>query len=263
MLLVTRNSKTKLYFQKVLMKKLSLLLLYFFLQCSTLFAFNLEEGLWTDFSGTLGKTNFYLSLYRGTGDSVTGSYYTDGATRKIWVEGIFSYDVLFLKEKQTNKKLAIFKGKVYSTDQDDFIKGFRMERNGGQAQRFEMHVTAKVGGTAQKRYSDVSLTDEQVERFALDVKQAFLSDKKEWLAEQIAYPLTVRLNNGKKLDLQQAKDFIQNYSNIINADFKKRLRVAGCFNLFHNYQGIMMGNGEIWLTSDTENKKMLVMGMNN
>ncbi len=245
------------------MKRIILISLLVWSVSSPLFSLNLQEGLWTDFSGKLGNSNFYLSLYRTNGDSITGSYFIDGATKKIQVAGTFKNEILFLKERNQSNQLAIFKGKVYSTTQDDFIRGFRMERNGGKAQRFDIHVSSMVGGTAEKRYSNVKLADEIVENFALQVKAAFLQNKKEWLAQQIIYPLDIRLGNGQTKSLKNANEFISNFAQIAHAGFKKQLSTVGCFNLFHNYQGIMMGNGEIWLDCDAEQNSMKIVGVNN
>lgn len=244
------------------MKKI-LLLIFILSQTIHLSAFSLEEGLWTDFEGTLNGKKIYLSLYRTTGDSVQGNYCDGIKEKRIALKGTLKNNILFLVEGNVLGFKAIFKGKVVHTENDEIIKGFRAERGGQKAERFEIAVVAKVGGTAEKRYSNAVNNDEEIEAYMKKVKTAFLLSDSKWLAEQMIYPLHVSIGNGKYKDLKDKQEFIKYFAQINNDNFKKALKETCTCNLFHNYQGIMLGSGIIWIDNGPELGRFVVVGVNN
>ena len=244
------------------MKKI-LLLIFILSQTIHLSAFSLEEGLWTDFEGTLNGKKIYLSLYRTTGDSIQGNYCDGIKEQRIAIKGTLKNNILFLVEGNVLGFKAIFKGKVVKTENDEIIKGFRAERGGQKAERFEIAVVAKVGGTAEKRYSNAINNDEEIEAYMKKVKTAFLLSDSKWLAEQMIYPLHVSIGNGKYKDLKDKQEFIKYFAQINNDNFKKALEETCTCNLFHNYQGIMLGSGIIWIDNGPELGRFVVVGLNN
>lgn len=244
------------------MKKI-LLLIFILSQTIHLSAFSLEEGLWTDFEGTLNGKKIYLSLFRTTGDSIQGNYCDGIKEQRIAIKGTLKNNILFLVEGNVLGFKAIFKGKVVKTENDEIIKGFRAERGGQKPERFEIHVVAKVGGTAEKRYSNAVNNDEEIEAYMKKVKTAFLVSDSKWLAEQMIYPLHVSIGNGKYKDLKDKQEFIKYFTQINNDNFKKALKETCTCNLFHNYQGIMLGSGIIWIDNGPEIGRFVVLGVNN
>ncbi len=245
------------------MKKIILLLTYILLQTTHSSAFSLDEGLWTDFEGTLNGKKIYLSLYRTTGDSVQGNYCDGIKEQHIAIKGTLKNNILFLVEGNVLGFKAIFKGKFDDSTGDYFFKGFRAERGGQKAERFEIHVVAKVGGSAEKRYSNALNNDEEIEAYMKKVKNAFLVSDSKWLAEQMIYPLHVSIGNGKYKDLKDKQEFIKYFAQINNDNFKKALKETCTCNLFHNYQGIMLGSGIIWIDNGPELGRFVVVGVNN
>jgi hypothetical protein len=77
------------------------------------------------------------------------------------------------------------------------------------------------------------------------------------------YPCHVSIGNGKTKDLKNEQEFIQYFPQINNDNFKKALKEACTCNLFHNYQGIMLGAGEIWIENGPEPERFVVVGVNN
>lgn len=104
-------------------------------------------------------------------------------------------------------------------------------------------------------YSLCTNEDSQtVESFAATVRQQILD--KDWsaLADNIAFPITVGDRSYANKDEFVAAD----WSSILSAEFFESIENESCENLFCNYQGIMLGNGEVWISEplDASNKSM-------
>ena len=68
------------------------------------------------------------------------------------------------------------------------------------------------------------------------------------LAEEIQYPINVKINS-ELTQIKDKDDLINNYDQIFNADYKQLISNSPTKYLFVNYQGIMLGNGEIWVNN--------------
>lgn len=94
-------------------------------------------------------------------------------------------------------------------------------------------------------YSAVTaLGKEEVEKFALEMKTAYLNKDWKTIAAHIHYPINA--NNEKKCS--NADEFI-NYmkdKKIVDADLKE-MQDEDCKDLFFNGQGICLGTGQIWM----------------
>lgn len=68
------------------------------------------------------------------------------------------------------------------------------------------------------------------------------------LAKAMNFPLNVR-TAGRKLTIKSSKAFIANYSAIMRPSIVKAIESATYGELFVNYQGAMIGQGEVWIGS--------------
>jgi hypothetical protein len=101
-----------------------------------------------------------------------------------------------------------------------------------------------------------NLSKSEVEAFAKEVKDQIL--KKDWtgLAEKVSYPITIAgvTYNGSgefsNADLDAAFD----------TDFMTAIEEESCTDMFCNYQGIMLGNGQVWI-SEVLNDDMTSQGL--
>lgn len=88
------------------------------------------------------------------------------------------------------------------------------------------------------------------ERDARAFLETFLAhvnaDEKEAAAEMILYPKRVFFP-GKEVTVSSAEEFLPYYDEIFTEDYKKRINEAMDEDLFWNYMGVMLGNGEIWI----------------
>jgi len=89
-------------------------------------------------------------------------------------------------------------------------------------------------------------SDEQVYMFVREIK-ANLNNKKT-LSEMVSYPISVNIE-GSKMDIEDEQAFIEYFDQIFNNNVVTAVKESKYEDLFSNYQGIMIGNGEIWIAS--------------
>ena len=68
------------------------------------------------------------------------------------------------------------------------------------------------------------------------------------VSKSISYPIQVYVN-GKRREIRHELDFLKYYHQIFTPEFKMKIQQADPQDLFHNWQGVMLGHGEIWFGS--------------
>lgn len=92
--------------------------------------------------------------------------------------------------------------------------------------------------------------------FSAQIRRAVENDNREWLANQIAFPLLYGSAKHPK-HAKTKKEFFQHYNEIINPYVKKMISnyaQEDDFNLFKNSVGMMIGNGTIWFIETYDEK---------
>ncbi len=89
--------------------------------------------------------------------------------------------------------------------------------------------------------------------------RAYVNDKYK-LAELISYPIYATINK-KRTKIVDEKFFIDNYKQIFNKKVKNAVNNLNYNNLFANYQGVMIKDGEIWIS--IVNNKTKIIAINN
>lgn len=86
-----------------------------------------------------------------------------------------------------------------------------------------------------------SKSKQEVEAFAAAMKASIL--KEDWAAvsEATAYPITIQ--GVEYVDAES----LAHADIALSENYKEALEAASCENLFANWQGIMLGNGEVWI----------------
>jgi hypothetical protein len=80
------------------------------------------------------------------------------------------------------------------------------------------------------------------------LRTAVLADDVGWLSRALdSYPFAVRSNAGE-IKLKNENAFRQHFRTIFNDQMKEIVRTQSPDSLFKNWQGIMIGNGEIWFS---------------
>ena len=125
----------------------------------------------------------------------------------------------------------------------------------------ETPTTEQVSATEEVAVSEAETTEEQtdeasdyyavctshskeeVEAFAQKVKDYILNKDWESLAGTISYPITVG-----DVECSNAEDFKKlAFDEIFTEDFYTALENESCKDMFCNYSGIMLGNGQVWI----------------
>jgi len=96
---------------------------------------------------------------------------------------------------------------------------------------------------------DNDINNEDIQ-FFLKIQHAVVSKDKQWLAGNAFYPLNVYthsdLKHSKLKVIHNKNEFIRNYAIIINKKVELAVKNQDPQRLFKNWQGVMIGNGEIW-----------------
>jgi len=78
------------------------------------------------------------------------------------------------------------------------------------------------------------------------IHEAVANDDAAGVAEWVSYPITVNVG-GKSLTIDDAAQFATEYAAIITGDIKDAILAQKWETLFVNADGIMYGNGQVWL----------------
>ena len=87
------------------------------------------------------------------------------------------------------------------------------------------------------------LSKAEVEQFAREVKDLILASNWAELSERIAYPITV----GGTVYEDGASFAKAPFETLLDTDAIEDIQNESCTDMFCNYSGIMMGNGEVWI----------------
>jgi len=88
------------------------------------------------------------------------------------------------------------------------------------------------------------LTDED-RVFLEQLQNAVANDDRAWIADHVRYPIDATIG-GKTLNVERADDFLAHYDEIINQRVHDAIMAERFETLFKNWQGTMIGRGEVW-----------------
>ena len=208
--------------------------------------FEIEKNTWVDFDGQIGKENIQLSLYRFENGEIEGNYCYKKYETKIQLIGKIVGEKIELNEILNNKVNGHFQGKIF-TDTFDKFEGKWSDSSNKKTSNFKLKLNSINGGTFKHRYLDFYGTDNDVEIFMKKVKKSIIEDDKEWISNHISYPIKTKIDTKKTIIIKSKKELINNFNKIFNKEFKEQIKSFCSCNLFHNYQGVMLGNGQIWI----------------
>ncbi|OPA75279.1 hypothetical protein BVG16_22035 [Paenibacillus selenitireducens] len=79
------------------------------------------------------------------------------------------------------------------------------------------------------------------------LQQAVAKNNRKAVAALMSYPLQVNKQGKSKL-IQSKKQFMKNYDHIMTSQVKKKLLAQQLDQLFVNSEGVMIGDGEMWIS---------------
>jgi hypothetical protein len=216
-------------------------------------ALTLEKNMWHDFEGKIGNSEIQLSIYISNDGHVNGNYCYKKFEKKIFISGTINNDLFEFTELIEDNPNGYLKGSI-STIGNIKLEGTWTNFERTKYLNLNVQHYASCGGTLEHRYMDLFGTDEEVETFMKHVKKSILNNDKEWLSNQVNFPITINTEK-KKLTLINKSQFIQNFEIIFSEEFKLKIKSFCICNLFNNNKGSMIGNGEIWINNSSNSKK--------
>lgn len=224
-----------------------------------------EKGYY-DYKGTI-NTNIpiQMSIYPLEKD-IVGTYYYDKNENELKLKGKAGEKNIILYEyDETGKNTGIFQGTMSTVDK---IEGTWISADNKISYPFILSLEDIISGVEYgKRYDKVvnNKSDQDVENFVSKIKSDILNSNKIQLAEEINYPISVKINK-KIIKIENKDDLIKNYDQIFHVNYKQEISKAPTKHLFVNNQGIMFADGNIWIndvkvTSNTS--KLLITFINN
>ncbi len=121
---------------------------------------------------------------------------------------------------------------------------------------------------ASPDFSVAGLSVSEVESFLDSLKAAVANDDRRAVASLVSYPIRVQLD-GQDTMIASADDFVARYPDIVNDNVKSAVLAQEAAELFVNWQGVMIGRGEVWFSAvyedprDDETYHLRIIAINN
>ncbi|WP_459481166.1 hypothetical protein [Clostridium saccharoperbutylacetonicum] len=219
-----------------------------------------------DYSGTInGNIPIRMSIYPLDKD-IVGTYYYEKYGNEIKLKGkAGDKNIVLYEYDEMGKNTGIFQGTMSTVDK---IEGTWISADKKMSYPFLLSLEGgEPGAEYGKRYAMVvnNKSDQDVENFVSKIQSYIVNDNKENLAEEIRYPINVKIN-GEVIKIQNKDELIKNYGSIFSVDYKASISKAPIKYLFVNYQGIMFAGGNIWINDvmlDNGNSQLKITAINN
>lgn len=98
----------------------------------------------------------------------------------------------------------------------------------------------------------------QVTQFLARLKQAVAADDHAAVSAMVKYPLTIS-SGGRSRTYHNAAALSANYARVFTPEVKAAVAAARPDNLFARAQGVMIGNGEIWMNEVGGSMKIITV----
>lgn len=102
---------------------------------------------------------------------------------------------------------------------------------------------------------------EPYRQFFEQLQKAVAANEKAAVASMIDYPFRARIK-GKAIELRDATHFVQAYDKIVTAKVKHAISSQTYPTMFANWQGVSIGDGEVWFSGVDGNDKIKVIAIN-
>ena len=209
-------------------------------------AYNIDVNMWSDFEGKIGDKDIQLSIYLFENGQIKGNYCYKKYENKIQLTGQLTGDIIELTEFINDKPNGYFQGKVFTNNYDSLC-GYWTDISKTKHLDLKLCLQSMGGGTFEQRYSDFYGKDDDVENFVKHFKSSIIKNEKDWIANHVKYPLYTTLNNEKAIKIKNKQQLLDHFDQVFHKTFKEKILNFCSCNLFCNYHGVMLGNGEIWI----------------
>jgi hypothetical protein len=166
----------------------------------------------------------------------------------------------FSVQSKLGQEIATFQGDFvesdprghYSADaklEFEVLVGSYSELPGSEKRPLYLQMSSGTFGKLDHRYRSAGAEDDSViNNSALAIWTAIKNDNPEAIAKFVEYPISISLPD-ETLKIRNQDTFVKNYQKIVTEKLKSKIVESFPRNMFLRYDGIMMGDGEIWLNS--------------
>jgi hypothetical protein len=203
------------------------------------------------------KYKVALSLKFAAG-TVTGDYYYASQRKNIALRGTVDEKLIIKLDELDKKGDASASFDLSANAGCQTLLGTWRKRGAASAMRVYVELDNETAGDLQHRYriagaDDDALIHQSAQRFWQAVKDG----KRQVVADSVHYPVSARVK-GRKTTLRTPAELIEKYDAVFGKAYREAILDAVPHNMFANYKGIMLGNGQVWFNGDGA-----VMALNN
>lgn len=110
------------------------------------------------------------------------------------------------------------------------------------------------GSTIDNQGADVA---KMSRAFLAELQTAVHDGDKTKVASVISYPLMV-IHGSRRTRIKTKTEFLAKYDTIFDANVQKAIAQQSAKCLFGNYQGAMIGNGEVWFSQQQDGSMKII-----
>lgn len=103
--------------------------------------------------------------------------------------------------------------------------------------------------TLGERLKVAGLKEESVKPFFAAIQKAVEQNDAVALSKIVKYPITLKMSKAQSIKVINAKEFVVSYPKFMTPNWRKAVLQQKYSELFANWQGVMIGRGEIWFSS--------------
>jgi hypothetical protein len=113
---------------------------------------------------------------------------------------------------------------------------------------------------ADNPYAAAGITSPtHVTQFLAQLQHAMAADDRATVAAMVKYPLMVHPLKGPAMTYRNGAALTANYAQVFTPEVKAAVAAAKPDNLFARDQGVMIGNGEIWMNEVGGSMKIITV----
>jgi hypothetical protein len=206
------------------------------------------------------------------GSDVSGCLYYHSDLRDRPLEGSIDDErgISFSEVDERGRVVSVFEGRFladntedprghfgegYAPLQREIIVGSWRRPGEDEVRPFYLCIDNITHAGEGGRYGAISADYEVMERSAQEFWFAIRDEDRESVADCMRYPLRVNESSGSR-EISNREELLLRYDSIFTEDYVQAILRHVPHNMFVNYQGVMLGNGEVWFCS---NGKVMVL----
>jgi len=229
------------------------------LTCTLIITGQIKEGECWEYRGKMGdNVEIGMSLFMQDA-RLQGNYFYVKNLKDITLsaQGVTERDITLDEHDSSGNLQGTFRLRFVETDPElksdkpltvDILRGDWVRADGklDLPVRLSLQYSCNMVGSQRYGYGVVGGTsDELVEKNVQGFYFAVLRGDKEEAAKFVSFPLSFALNKQSKTIYNRAA-FLRYYDQIFTKAFQAKIAKGIPHHMFANWQGIMIGNGEVW-----------------